>query len=210
MDWQGHLVPILSEIDDFIEIVIVGIFVIGSAIVNVLTKNAEKRRQEDLKREIERSGSKKKTPGPQRAQARLYQRLPYAKMAEKSSSAAYPKSSSSVLEQPHRIRPSKVSSPPSQTKIPPQDTYPRAKTAGFSPSAPKSVSAPVIPKTQQQTPERRDFEKPSSIPEAKAKPSTSPSSKMNIIYLREILKNPAQLRCLIAASEVLSKPLALR
>lgn len=169
--------------DNLLEIIIIGIFFLISAIGNTLKKKAEKER---LELEEDTGGQTAKKPGEPlhpKVRSQPKRQLPYAKVAEKT--AVPPRRP--VGQTPYS------SGPQTHRPLPKQKEKPFVQE-------PSSVSKPVPV-----TVEKKDTQAQPLRPEKRYV-----QSGLDVYRLRKILSESNQVRCLIAASEILEKPLALR
>ncbi|HOQ04208.1 MAG TPA: hypothetical protein PKY88_03205 [Anaerohalosphaeraceae bacterium] len=198
MHQVGDFIPILSGIesllDEFAEIIVLAIFAILTAVGNALKKKAEKNEQELRESEMQRGKTTdREKPAVQKKPPRQYQRLPYAKSSDKPTPQGLQRASHPPLSR--KDRPLPVAFPSTL----PQETL---KTAEIKVAEPFETDAPEPQKGQLAT---------SSKPAASGKPEKSPvQAGIDIRLLRQMLKNPKHLRYVVAASEILEKPLALR
>jgi type IV secretory pathway VirB10-like protein len=193
MSFCGYIGSVLADAGDIFEIVIIGIFILFSAVANLIHAAAAKKKEQALEEQKSTAGIKER-PAPQKAETPQQKRLPYAKMAAKSPWASRQGTASASTPKISPFKPSKV-------------LYPVAQLAGQRKDA---VSRPVItqPKPVQPRTAPREVQKQSV--KTAARIDQEASKRMNVVYLRKMLKNPNQIRYLVAASEILDKPLSLR
>lgn len=167
--------------DNLIEIIIIGVFLLISAIGNALKKKAEK---EGLELEEDTGRQTPAKPGePLHPKVRPQPKhpLPYANVAEKT---AIP---------PRRP----VRQMPYASRAEAHQPFPKQKEKPVV-QEPAAVSNPV-------SGEKEDAQIQSLRHEKQ-----SVRSGLDVHLLRKMLSDPHQIRCLIAASEILEKPLGLR
>ncbi|HOK65514.1 MAG TPA: hypothetical protein PK054_06495 [Anaerohalosphaeraceae bacterium] len=197
MHQVGDFIPILSGIesllDEFAEIIVLAIFAILTAVGNALKKKAEKKEQELRESEIQndKTITAREKPTAQRKPPRQYQRLPYTKISDK----------------PTVQRSQKLSRPTSGREA---HSLP---VASLSRLPQESVKPEKIDVAESAVPRAKPIEM--GVLTTPSKPAVK-SEKLpvqagiDIRLLRQMLKNPKQMRYLVAASEILGKPLALR
>lgn len=193
MSFCGYIGSVLADVGDIFEFVIIGIFILFSAVANLIHAAAAKKKEQALEEQKSTAGIKE-SPAPQKMEARQHQRLPYAKMAEKSPLVSREDTSASTP----KISPFK----------PLKVLYPVAQLAGqrkdaVSRPVPITQPKPVQPRTAPIEVQKRSVKTATRIDQGASK-------GIDIVYLRKILKNPNQIRYLVAASEILDKPLSLR
>jgi hypothetical protein len=183
MDGLGSLCPVLADIvDNLFEIVAVVIFLILSAIGNVVKNKAEKMGREDSEKQSRQSqaAARPKPLGPAERSRQMH-RLPYAKISEKP-------------------RPEPLSSqqkPSQKTQVVKAQTLPAsdARPNMSHPAKAPKPAASVHPKPE---------------PTAAKPEKTGQTSEKFERTLRQMLRNPKQIRSFVVAAEILDKPLALR
>jgi hypothetical protein len=191
MSFCGYIGSVLADAGDIFEIVIIGIFILFSVVANMVHATAAKKKEQALEEQKSTVGIKE-SPAPQKAETPQQKRLPYAKMAAKSPWASRQGTASSSM--PNPFKPLKV-------------LYPVAQLAGRRKDA---VSRPVITQPKPVQPPTAPMEVQKQSVKTAARIDQEASKRMNVVYLRKMLKNPNQIRYLVAASEILDKPLSLR
>jgi len=196
MSFCGYIGSVLADAGDIFEIVIIGIFILFSAVANLIHAAAAKKKEQALEEQKSTAGIKER-PAPQKAEARqhqrLHQRLPYAKMAK--SPLVSRQDTSSSMPKISPFKPLKV-------------LYPVTQLAGQRKDAVSRPASITQPKPVQ--PRTAPIEVQKRSAKTAARVDQGASKGIDVIYLRKILKNPNQIRYLVAASEILDKPLSLR
>lgn len=193
MNVLKYIGSVLADGGDILEIVIIGIFILFSAVANLIHAAAAKKKEQALEEQKPTVGIKKK-PASQKAEVRQCQRLPYAKMAKKPPLASGQGTPASVP----KISPFK----------PLKVLYPIAQIAGARKDAvsrPASIgqTKPVQPRTAPREVQKQSVKTAARIEQR-------PPEGIDVVYLRKMLKNPNQIRYFVVASEILDKPLSLR
>lgn len=207
MSFCGYIGSVLADAGDILAVIIIGVFILFSAVANLIHAAIAKKEEQALEEQKPTADVGEK-PASQKAGDRQYQRLPYARMAEKPPLAAgQSKSAVSRPVVPQTLAHSLLKTAPSK---PPKVLYPVAQVAG-----PRKDVASRRPSITQPKPVQLQYR--TAPPAAQKKPEKTAKSiaqkssgEIDVFYLQKMLKNPDQIRYLVVASEILGKPLSLR